>query len=323
MDRITDAEEEKRNLPSLKTGSRQSPPLRKRSRWRALILLLLNVLAYLILCGRLAWETVRPKQHKLRVTPLAHGLKYENIGFATPDKLALHGWFIPADDKLKGVIVCCHGVDSDRTDLLATAAILHKSHFAVLLFDFRARGESEGKRCTLGYREVGDLLAAVDYVKSRPELKTVPLGLLGESMGGAVVLMGAARCPDVKGVIAESPFARLDHAVNNHFRSVLGGAAPLLAVPTRLIGQAFIGKSCADIAPIEEIARISPRPLLLIEDGSDTLCPPEETQALLQAAGQPKSLWHVAGADHISAQSVAPAEYARRITAFFNTVLAN
>ncbi len=323
MDRITDAEEENGNLPFLKARTRRLPGPRKRSRWRVLILLLLNVSAYLIICGRLAWETVRPKQHKLMVTPRAHSLKYENIVFAAPDKLTLHGWFIPTDGKPKGVIVCCHGVDSDRTDLLATAAILHKAHFAVLLFDFRARGESEGTRCTLGYREVGDLLAAIEYVKSRPEMKPVPLGLLGESMGGVVVLMGAARCADVKGVVAESPFARLDHAVNNHFRSVLGAAAPLLAVPTRLIGQALIGKSCADIAPIEEIARIAPRPLLLIEDGSDTLCPPEETQALLQAAGQPKSLWHVPGADHISAQNVAPAEYAHQITTFFNTALAN
>lgn len=323
MDRITDSDEESVNLPSSKTDVRPELSPRKRSRRRVGMLLLLHFFAYLILCGRLAWETVRPKQHKLTETPQVSGLIYENITFVTSDRLTLHGWLIPADGKPKGVIVCCHGVDSDRTDLLPTAAILHKAHYAVLLFDFRARGESEGKRCTLGYREVGDLLAAIDYIKLRPELTHVPLGLLGESMGGAVALMGAARCPDVKGVIAESPFARLDHAVNNHFRSVLGASAPLLAVPTRSIGQMLIGKSCADIAPIEEIARIAPRPLLLIEDGSDTLCPPEETQALLQAAGQPKSLWHVPGADHISAQNVTPAEYARRITQFFNTALAN
>lgn len=233
----------------------------------------------------------------------------------------LRGWFLPATQKPRGLIICCHGVDSDRGDLLTTAVILHKAGYAALLFDFRARGESDGRLCTLGYREVDDLLAAIRYAQARPDLRQVPIGLLGEFMGAAVALMGAARCPDVQAVIAESPFARLDHAVNNHFRSVFGFAAPLFAVPTRIIGQMLIGKSCADIAPAAEISRISPRPLLLIEDGSDKLCPPEETQALLAASGSPKQLWRVPNAGHISSQSVAPDEYARRITGFFNTAL--
>ena len=318
---MNDSDVDTASLPAVETASRPAPSFRKRALRRASIYLLLIACCHLTLCGWLAWETVRPRQYKLRETPQEYKLNFENIAFVTPDKLTLRGWLIPSDGKARGIIVCCHGVDSDRTDLLATAATLHKAGYAVMLFDFRARGESEGRLCTLGYREVDDLLAAIHYVQSRPESTHLPLGLIGESMGGAVVLMGAARCPDVKAVIAESPFARLDHAVNNHFHAVMGASAPLLAVPTQAIGQMFIGKNCAEIAPVEEIARIAPRPLLLIEDGSDTLCPPAETQALLQAAGQPKSLWHVPGAIHTNAQNVAPTEYARRVTSFFNTTI--
>ena len=91
-------------------------------------------------------------------------------------------------------------------------------------------------------------------------------------------------------MIAESPFASLDHAVANHFALILGRGGPLLGLPTRWIGERFIGKNCADIAPVREIARIAPRPLLLIEDSNNQLCSPAETQALFREAGASKQI---------------------------------
>ena len=203
--------------------------------WLRLVLFMLGL--YAGLCLFLAWDTVRAKQGHLSRTPAALRLPYEEVTIPSADHILLQGWFIPAPGKAKGVVVCCHGVDSTRLAMLEPARILHNAGYAVLLFDFRARGESGGSRCTLGYRETEDLLAAIRYVTSRTEMRSVPLGVLGESMGGAVALMGTARAPAVRCVIAESPFSRLDHAVANHFHYVLGGAGPILGVPTRWIGR--------------------------------------------------------------------------------------
>jgi fermentation-respiration switch protein FrsA (DUF1100 family) len=140
-------------------------------------------------------------------------------------------------------------------------------------------------------------------------------------MGGAVVLMGAARRPDVKAVISESPFAQLDHAIHNHFRHVFGPGAILMEGPVRWFGEKMIGARSGAISPVNEIGRISPRAVLLIQDEDDYLCPPAETRALFAACGEPKQLWSVPHAGHIMAMETEPAEYEKRIDTFFDKYL--
>ena len=60
-----------------------------------------------------------------------------------------------------------------------------------MTFDFQGSGESEGRFTTLGLREVGDLLGALDFLSERTGVG--PIGVLGNSMGGAVGLLTAAR----------------------------------------------------------------------------------------------------------------------------------
>src|SRR5207249_4915937 len=100
--------------------------------------------------------------------------------------------------------------------------------------------------------------------------------------------MGAARSSDVAAVVAESPFASMDHAVTNHFHKVFGPATPIIVWPVRFAGEYMIGCSCARIAPVREIGQIAPRPVLLIQDEADDLCPPAETRTLYRAAREPK-----------------------------------
>lgn len=76
----------------------------------------------------------------------------------------------------------------------------------MLLFDFRNSGESEGNLTTVGQLEVRDLLGAVDYVKSKPEISRKVV-LLGFSMGATASLLAGARDREVDAVIADAPLA--------------------------------------------------------------------------------------------------------------------
>jgi fermentation-respiration switch protein FrsA (DUF1100 family) len=295
-------------------------PVKKRYYTRARVMrrLLLLFGLYIGSCVAIAWLSVYPHRGGVAKRPGASGLKFEDVTFRSADGTQLSGWFIPSAGTTKGVIVLCHGVDGNRGGMFEPALMLHKHGYAALLFDFRARGNSEGSHSTLGWKETDDLLAAIQAVKNHGDLRGVPIGVMGHSMGGAVALMGAARSPDVKAVIAESAFAQLDHAVHNHFKSIFGSIAPLFEYPTRWFGERIIGRNSADISPVKMISAIAPRAVFLIQDADDTLCPPSESGDLFKACGEPKSLWTVPHAGHIQAIELQPEEFERRIVGFFD-----
>ncbi|MEP6754072.1 MAG: alpha/beta fold hydrolase, partial [Chthonomonadales bacterium] len=285
--------------------------LSRRAKRRIVIYLSLVFAFYIYMCFFLAWNTVKPKNFKHTSNPMQKmGIVFQDVSFVSKDSTPIKGWLIPAPEKTaSGVVILCHGVDGNRQSMMHEVSILNKANFTTIAFDFRGRGESGNALCTIGYREVEDLLAVVNFAKSWPETRDLPLGVFGHSLGGAVAIMATARDSRIEAVAAESPFASLDHAINNHFQSVMGWGAVFFALPVRVIGEMIIHQSASNIAPINEIAKIAPRPVMLIEDELDTLCPPAETEALLRAAGDPKSMWHVPGAGHIQAGDVASAEF--------------
>ena len=121
-------------------------------------------------------------------------------------------------------------------------------------------------------------------------------------------------------MVADCPYASLDHAVRQHFVG-FGTLGSLLYPPTRWFGERMIGHSVADVSPLRVVARIAPRPLLLIHGMADDTIPPHDSQLLYDAAGQPKQLWLVPGAAHVGSHLARPAEYERRVSHFFANAL--
>ncbi|MDZ4279144.1 MAG: acetylxylan esterase, partial [Dehalococcoidia bacterium] len=93
----------------------------------------------------------------------AFDLRAEEIDFPSRDGTRLSGWFIPASraGPAPGVVLS-HGWARSRAELLPHANFLHRAGYAVLAFDYRHRGKSDGDAVTLGVRERGDLRGALD-----------------------------------------------------------------------------------------------------------------------------------------------------------------
>jgi fermentation-respiration switch protein FrsA (DUF1100 family) len=263
------------------------------------------------------WSGTRRRTSAPRRTPQYYGLPYEDVHFASAhaDRVRLSGWIIPAHEP-RGVVILCHGHTSTRAHLLDKAVMLNAHHFTTLLFDFRARGLSEGELCTLGARETDDVLGAVAFLQQRPGLKDLPIGALGESMGGAAVIQAAARTQALRCVIAEASYAALDRVVQQRLTLALGPFASGVLQACRRISAEEMALDISQVSPEAQIARIGPRPVFLITDGLDLTCPRRESDRLFAAAHEPKERWIAASAPHCLAFRTYREAYTNRVSAF-------
>lgn len=115
-------------------------------------------------------------------------------------KLAAYLWE-PADGD-KYVVVICHGFRGAKENggkVFAFADKLRKAGVGVVAFDFRGSGNSEGDFAAVTLSRQGqDLQAVIDHVDQAYGL---PVIVLGRSMGGSSVLVGASGDERVAGYI--------------------------------------------------------------------------------------------------------------------------
>lgn len=156
------------------------------------------------------------------------------------------GWFyLPKGTGPFPAVVMAHGFGLVKGGgLPAYAERFVNAGFAVLSFDYRHFGESDGEpRQVLDIgKQLDDWRAAVAYARSLPEIDASRLALWGTSFSGGHVLTIAAEDPAIAAVISQVPFTdgltapaatglgltlRLSGAAMLDAARALFGAAPL------------------------------------------------------------------------------------------------
>ncbi|MEE9606256.1 MAG: alpha/beta hydrolase, partial [Myxococcota bacterium] len=136
----------------------------------------------------------------------------------------------------------------------------------------------------------------------------------GTSMGGASALLAAAADPSIDAVVAENPWTRvLDLARDTSLNDSQAPDAVLQLV--RDAAGWRIGAT-GEPEPIDVVAAISPRPLLLMHGTADRIIPPAHSERLYARAREPKALWLARGARHGMLFDRHPGEYRKRLLAF-------
>jgi fermentation-respiration switch protein FrsA (DUF1100 family) len=222
----------------------------------------------------------------------------------------------------RAVIVLSHGYGDSQAQMLPYAEFLHRAGYTVLVYDMRNRGRSSGEAVTFGALEYIDLISAVDCLTTRPEVDNSRIGALGISLGGSTTLLAAARDTRIKAVVDDSGFSDASSVIDSGFEHFIGlPDFPFASITTAIVGRR-IGFDLKRIRPADVVARIAPRPLLIIQCMDDKIVPPVNSERNFQAAADPKFVWRIPNGGHIGGYTVARQEYEQRVIEFFNKSLA-
>ena len=196
--------------------------------------------------------------------------------------------FLARGDRPKPTAVILHGIPGiEKNYDLAHA--LRDSGWNSLIFHYRGCWGSEGRYVLQTIP--GDVHAALDDLTGGryPQVDPARLVLVGHSLGGWAAVLAAATDPRVRAVAVYGavtdphclPFTEADAATE--FAPWLHGLTPdsFLAQWEALDGA---------FAPVEQVARLVPRPLLVLHGRVDEVVPVAQAEALFAPAGEPRRL---------------------------------
>lgn len=266
----------------------------------------------------IAWFSMHPiRSRKFRKTPASFSAPFEEIEFPSRDGTPLSGWLIPAENA-RAVLLLCHGMSADRTQMLPWAEWLWKEGYTLLLFDFRALGKSGGNLCTMGLYEPGDIQGALDYLETREDTGKLPAAIMGFSMGGVAAIIAAADDTRIRAVVSHGAYSDLNRAISQRCRKHFGYAGPLVEAVSRRIGQRWFPASSEEVSPIRAIGRIAPRPILLLNGIHDRIVLPANAEEMYSTAGEQAELCILQNSPHDYPNKADLNIYKKVIIDFFN-----
>jgi fermentation-respiration switch protein FrsA (DUF1100 family) len=280
--------------------------------WRNLAILtaLSLLLAVAIITFYISDRWSKTYLHPARYIPVAdllieNNIPYQDIELTTSDGVTLSAWYTPP--KNGAVILVAHGYNGNR---VANQHVMFAKHgYGVLAWDFRAHGLSGGEISTLGYYEQLDVEAALDYTLAQPGVEHI--GAWGGSMGAATVILTAADRSEIEAVVADSAFPSLEDVMKLNTFDFM---RPFVIFSW----EHNTGARVDEVRPVDEIGRISPRPVFIIDGWNGAAVVMNSPYRLYDAAKEPKELWVEDGVPHLNMYSLFPEEYEERVQKFFD-----
>ena len=203
-------------------------------------------------------------------------------------------------------MLLCPGANSDKANQLSLVRQLLPAGYNVLVFDFRAHGESGGQLCSFGDLERFDVLGAMRWLRLNHPGACRKVAGLGVSTGGAALLAAAAD-PSPEGQ-------------NIDVIAVYGSFGDLHRLTTSLVDQFVplpmswfvnhlglrmagyqVGADLNSFSPAANIKAIWPRPVLVIHGLEDELIPFEQGESLYDSALEPKMNYWISRCGHAAA----------------------
>src|SRR5262249_35577301 len=236
------------------------------------------------------------------------GVPYEDVEFRTSDGLLLRGWYIRSRNG--AAVISFPG----RAGTQKRAKLLARHGYGVLLFDRRGEGESEGDPNAFGWHGARDVHAAVAFLQRQPDVDPQGIGATGLPAGGEMLIEAATETDALRAIVSEGASGRSvrDDLVND--------AAPWDGILADAVVTAAVALS-SDDAPPPTLQSLVPKikgAAFFVYGAKGQQMEKPANRAFYAKAHEPKQLWEVPGPGHIGGADAQPAEYERRVVAFFD-----
>jgi uncharacterized protein len=238
-------------------------------------------------------------------------------------------------DERRPAFIVLHGFGghSEAGNVLGPCKFLERLGYVTLRFDMRGCGKSEGERGrVICLEQVEDTRAALAFLAEHPAVQRKRIALIGSSFGAAVAIYAAGIEPRVAATVSSGGWghgerkfrgqhpsaqawarftAMLEEGPRHRARTGQSLMVPrydIVPIPPELRSNinphaiqmfpAETAQSMFDFRAEDVVARIAPRPLLLLHSSVDSVTPTEQSIELFKRAGKPTDLHLFAETDH-------------------------
>lgn len=205
--------------------------------------------------------------------PASVGVEGEDFWIETADDVRIHSWYFPNETSDR-VIVLSHGNAGNISNRIDIARTLLESGVAVLMYDYRGYGLSEGRPSEEGLYK--DIRAVTEALMSEKGYREGEIFMYGRSLGGAVAAYAATEYR-LGGLVLDSAFKNL--------RAMVSDVYPF--VPSALAKYDF---------PTEKyLGQLDNTPVMIMHSRGDEIIGYHHGEHLYEVARQPKTFVELQG----------------------------
>ncbi len=283
--------------------------------WIVLPAALVVVIGLALFFGVSVHRLTHPAPTPLTVNPSHYLLPSVDINWTSSDGSVISGWWIPGTGGAPGILLA-PGYGMSRADTLSLAALLRGSGFSLLIYDQRASGPYPKGSSSLGLRETEDMLAALDFMRSRPELDRNRLGIWGVDIGARAALKSTTLRSEVRAIVLDSAFERITDFLAVKTREELGWNSPLLSFGLRQAFRLYFFESREALREGIPLGALADRSVLFIQ-GENRMDMARLTASIYERVQPQKEMISLPAAKVRVMSDEEAASYNRQVTNFF------